>query len=95
MDAPEPDALAIGLDQVAVLDANEAVFAGGSSVKERDVAGGPCRGSMIDHIRLKQVIVPGNLGAAWGRDHREGGKGEPKEHLAAILVRIGWGKKPA
>ncbi len=68
MHAPETDALAVGLHEMAALDANEAALAGGRIVEEGDVGRRSCGGAVIDHERLEQIVVPLNLGETRQRE---------------------------
>ena len=79
VDAPEANALAVGFDEVAALDADEAVLAGRRIEEERHVRRGRGRGAMIHHERLEQVVVPLREGAA-GETAQE--SQEPSEHGA-------------
>src|ERR1035441_7584636 len=71
MDSPEANPLAVGLDQVAALNTNEAVLTRGSVVQEGDVGGGGGGGTMMDYVGLEQAAVP----LARGEGRGEGGGG--------------------
>ena len=80
MDAPEADPFAIGLDEVAALDADEAVLSGGRVVEEGEIGRRGSGGAVVDHIRLEQAIVPLDLGEAGKGKRGECGdkRGQPE-----------------
>ncbi len=58
VDAPEADAPAAGFDEVAALNADKAILAGGRVEQEGDIGGRGSAGAMIHHERLQQAVIP-------------------------------------
>jgi len=72
VDAPETDSLAVCLREVAVLDADDAVLAGGSVEQERYVGRRRTARAVVHHKGSEQGIVP--LRPHRGENQKEEGK---------------------
>jgi hypothetical protein len=69
MDAPEADAPAAGLNEVAALNADKAILAGGRVEQKGDIGRRGSTGAMIHNERLQQAVIP--LGEGGDREEQE------------------------
>lgn len=80
MDAPEADSFAVGLDEVAALQTDEAIFSRGCVMQEGEIGRRGSGGAVVDHIRLQKAIVPLDLGetSEGNRGQRGDKRGQPE-----------------
>jgi hypothetical protein len=92
MYTPEPDTVSIGFHQVAVLDADESIFAGRSVEEKRHVGRRRVRSTMVHDVRLEQAIV--HLRQEREAKHNYGKKRNRTHHNEKKAGRPGIGLPP-
>src|ERR1035437_8916121 len=98
VDTPEADALAAGFDEVAALNTDEAIFAGGRIEQKGHIGGGGVTPARIPHKKLLNAGTPPSEsggGGGGGRSRRSTGPLENLPRKRVCMVRMGTGPRVA